>query len=73
MTERELDRRTLGEEARRAIPGLCRDVMTNDPVCCSPSHTVDVVAQLMTSVDVGPVPIAMVIEEISQPDELRLE
>jgi CBS domain-containing protein len=57
MTERELDRQTRGQEARRAMPGLCRDIMTKDPVCCLPSHTVDVVAQLMTSVDVGPVPI----------------
>jgi len=48
---------SLGREARRAVLGQCRDVMTKDPVCCLPSHTVDVVAQLMTSVDVGPVPI----------------
>lgn len=35
----------------------CRDLMTKDPVVCMPSDTVDKVAQVMKSEDVGPVPI----------------
>lgn len=35
----------------------CRDVMTVDPVCCLGSATVDQVAQMMRSEDVGPVPV----------------
>jgi CBS domain-containing protein len=44
-------------EELRGAPGQCRDVMTKDPVCCLPSHTADGVAQVMASVDIGPVPI----------------
>ncbi len=36
----------------------CRDVMTRNPTCCSPSDTVEKVAQIMKSKDIGPVPIA---------------
>jgi CBS domain-containing protein len=35
----------------------CSDVMTADPVCCLGSATVDQVAQMMRSEDVGPVPV----------------
>lgn len=35
----------------------CRDVMTADPVSCLGSATVDQVAQMMRSEDVGPMPI----------------
>jgi CBS domain-containing protein len=57
MTERERERRMPDDEMWRGMSHQCRDVMTKAPVCCLPSHTVDVVAQLMTSVDIGPVPI----------------
>ncbi|HEY5610572.1 MAG TPA: CBS domain-containing protein [Thermoanaerobaculia bacterium] len=35
----------------------CRDIMTKDPVVCTPNDTVDRVAQVMKWEDVGPVPI----------------
>jgi CBS domain-containing protein len=35
----------------------CRDVMTADPVCCIGTDTVDKVAQMMRSEDVGPMPV----------------
>jgi CBS domain-containing protein len=36
---------------------LARDVMTADPVCCSPTTTLDQVARLMTQNDCGQIPI----------------
>jgi CBS domain-containing protein len=36
---------------------LARDVMTPDPVCCSPGLTLDQVAQLMVENDCGEIPI----------------
>jgi CBS domain-containing protein len=36
---------------------LARDVMTVDPVCCSPNTTLDRVAQLMLQADCGEIPI----------------
>ena len=34
-----------------------RDVMTPDPVCCSPTTTLDQVAKLMTHSDCGEIPV----------------
>lgn len=36
---------------------LCKEIMTKDPDCVVPATTVDQVAQLMASKDIGPVPI----------------
>jgi CBS domain-containing protein len=36
---------------------LARDVMTADPVCCSPTTTLDQIARLMTQNDCGQIPI----------------
>lgn len=36
---------------------ICKDVMTNDPVCCVPEETVVLVARLMKAEDVGSIPI----------------
>jgi CBS domain-containing protein len=36
---------------------LARDVMTPDPVCCSPGTTLDEVARLMVDRDCGEIPI----------------
>jgi CBS domain-containing protein len=36
---------------------LARDVMTPDPVCCSPGTTLDQVAQLMANNNCGEIPI----------------
>lgn len=35
----------------------CKNVMTNDPVCCVPEETVDKAAQLMKLEDIGSVPV----------------
>jgi len=35
----------------------CSDVMTKDPVCCTPDQSVVDVARLMQNKDIGPVPI----------------
>ena len=35
----------------------CKDIMTVNPVCTTPQDTVDHVAQLMKSEDVGPIPV----------------
>ncbi|MEX2264257.1 MAG: CBS domain-containing protein [Bryobacteraceae bacterium] len=35
----------------------CKDIMTEDPVCCLPSDTASKCAQTMRDQDVGPVPI----------------
>lgn len=35
----------------------CREVMTPDPVCCSPSDSVTRVAEIMKQEDVGSVPV----------------
>lgn len=42
------------EQGRRRT---CGEVMTKDPVCCLPVDTVDHVAQLMTTEDVGSLPV----------------
>jgi len=36
---------------------LARDVMTPDPVCCSPTATLDQVAQLMAANNCGEIPV----------------
>jgi CBS domain-containing protein len=36
---------------------LAKDVMTPDPVCCSPGTTLDEVAKLMTRNDCGEIPV----------------
>jgi CBS domain-containing protein len=36
---------------------LARDVMTSDPVCCSPTTTLDQVAKLMAQNDCGEIPV----------------
>jgi CBS domain-containing protein len=36
---------------------LARDVMTAEPVCCSPTTTLDQVAKLMTQNDCGEIPV----------------
>ena len=35
----------------------CKDVMTQDPVCCLPTDTVSTAAQLMKTEDVGSIPV----------------
>lgn len=35
----------------------CKDVMTQDPVCCLPTDTVSKVAQLMKTENVGSIPV----------------
>ena len=35
----------------------CMDVLTQDPVCCLPSDTVEQAARLMKKEDVGPIPV----------------
>jgi len=35
----------------------CADIMTKDPVCCTPDDTADRAASLMKSHDIGPVPV----------------
>jgi CBS domain-containing protein len=35
----------------------CGDIMTRDPVCCSPNDTVRRAAELMKTEDVGPLPV----------------
>ncbi len=35
----------------------CREVMTENPVCCLPTDTVSVAARVMRREDVGPVPV----------------
>ena len=35
----------------------CKDVMTQDPVCCLPTDTVSKAAQLMKDEDVGSIPV----------------
>jgi CBS domain-containing protein len=39
------------------MPKLARDVMTADPVCCSPTTTLDQVARLMAQNDCGQIPV----------------
>ena len=36
---------------------LARDVMTPNPVCCTPATTLDQVAQLMADNDCGEIPV----------------
>src|SRR6266480_3600304 len=35
----------------------CKEIMTEDPVCCLPGDTVDQAAQLMKDDDVGSIPV----------------
>jgi len=35
----------------------CSDIMTSDPVCCLPGDTVDSVAEVMKTADVGSLPV----------------
>ena len=39
------------------MPFDCGDIMTRDPVCCSPNDTVKKAAELMKAEDVGPLPV----------------
>ena len=39
------------------MPFNCGDIMTRDPVCCSPNDTVKKAAELMKAEDVGPLPV----------------
>jgi CBS domain-containing protein len=39
------------------MPLTCGDIMTRDPVCCSPDDTVKKAAELMRAEDVGPLPV----------------
>jgi CBS domain-containing protein len=34
-----------------------RDLMTRDPVCCTPDMTIDTVARMMSSLDCGAIPV----------------
>lgn len=38
-------------------PPLCREVMSENPMCCLPGDPVDVVARLMVTEDVGSLPV----------------
>jgi CBS domain-containing protein len=38
-------------------PFQCRELMTDNPVCCLPGDTVERAAQLMKREDIGPVPV----------------
>jgi CBS domain-containing protein len=42
---------------------LARDVMTADPVCCSPNATLDQVAQLMAQNNCGEIPVVDVTDQ----------
>jgi CBS domain-containing protein len=53
-------RRGNGRAGRARLPiGAClaRDLMTADPVCCSPSTTLDEVAKLMRHANIGEIPV----------------
>jgi CBS domain-containing protein len=39
------------------MPHTCRDIMTRNPICCEPRNTVEEVALLMRSRNVGSVPV----------------
>lgn len=39
------------------MPLHCGDIMTRDPVCCSPDDSVKKAAELMREEDVGPIPV----------------
>ena len=39
------------------MPFNCGDIMTRDPVCCSPDDSVKKAAELMKAEDVGPLPV----------------
>jgi CBS domain-containing protein len=43
-----------GEQERQA---LCRDVMSREPICCVPTDSVDLVAQVMVTKDIGALPV----------------
>jgi CBS domain-containing protein len=43
-----------GEQERQA---LCQDVMSKDPICCVPTDSVDLVAQVMVTKDIGALPV----------------
>ena len=45
------------QEQASPAPRLCREVMSENPICCLPSDPVDVVAQLMVTEDVGSLPV----------------
>jgi len=38
-------------------PPSCGEIMSKDPVCCEPSDTIDIVARLMVTEDVGSIPV----------------
>jgi CBS domain-containing protein len=42
------------------MPFTCGEIMTPDPVCCSPDATVRHAAELMKAEDVGPLPVVEV-------------
>lgn len=39
------------------MPITCGDIMTRDPVCCSPKDTAKKAAELMKQEDIGPLPV----------------
>jgi CBS domain-containing protein len=43
--------------AAEANPALCRDIMTQNPVCCAKSESINMVAQAMRENDIGSVAI----------------
>src|SRR5262249_22039447 len=39
------------------LPWFCREVMSENPMCCLPSDPVDVAARLMVTEDIGSLPV----------------
>ena len=63
-TGRERDRRgaarapePAGHTRGQLLSPLCREVMSENPMCCLPGDPVDVVARLMVTEDVGALPV----------------
>jgi len=46
-----------GHPGAGELPHSCSEIMSKDPVCCVPSDTVDVVARVMVTEDIGAIPV----------------
>lgn len=47
------------QEEAQAMPRHCREVMSENPVCCLPTDTIDVAARLMVTEDIGALPVVV--------------
>jgi CBS domain-containing protein len=52
--QRKGDANVTGEQEHQT---LCRDVMSEGPICCVPTDAVDLVAQVMVTKDIGALPV----------------